>query len=178
MKRFSARTLSPSHLARVLALKSMLAVTRSASPSRGRGASVVGRRQPRSQREKLLLPREHREARARRKPSHLAMTSHMASRTRHATSVAFGATGVVFARSPRTSSTHTRPVGRPRHPQKHTWLMLTLRPLPPPLLHLTPLQLQQAQQMKRTSHRSRSLQSSILWLIPFKYLMPLLYFMN
>ncbi|EAY97046.1 hypothetical protein OsI_18970 [Oryza sativa Indica Group] len=45
-----------------------------------------------------------------------AMTSRMASRTRHATSVAFGATGAVFARSPNTSSTHTRPVGRPRRP--------------------------------------------------------------
>jgi RNA 3'-terminal phosphate cyclase len=90
MMRFSIRILSSSHLARVLVLKSMLEVARSASPPRGGGASVMGRRQPRSQRKKLQLPREHREARARRKPSQLAMTSHMASRTRHATSVGFG----------------------------------------------------------------------------------------
>jgi hypothetical protein len=43
---------------------------------------------------------------------------------------------------------------------------------------LTPLQLQQAKQMKRPSHRSKSLQSSILWLIPFEYLMLLFYFLN
>ncbi|KAF0890715.1 hypothetical protein E2562_004216 [Oryza meyeriana var. granulata] len=62
-------------------------IIRSASPSRGKEASEVERRHPRRRKQELHMPREHKEARVSRKPSHPATTSRTASRTRNATSV-------------------------------------------------------------------------------------------